>query len=284
MNNPAAQTALGPMVIVAAKQYEPAPLIHDPWAQRLLPLSGRIAAALTRWSPARRAAIAATEKKFRGGWASILCRKRYIDDQLVNAVTKGVGAVVILGAGYDTRAYRLTGLAGIPVCEGDLPTNIVRKAAGPQVDPQAPSADIPGRAPQCSARISATCWDMQSLTSRSNVPRMPLALRAAGTPIASPATAHRCAPIRLGCYLMSRADCRNEVAESPVALTGLDLRESAIRSPSGQPAAAAGAANQLRRIVPRTGALHRFYARKRTDQPWSKSNSPSVNQKLGDSR
>jgi hypothetical protein len=28
----------------------------------------------------------------------------------------------------------------------------------------------------------------------SNVPRMPLALRAAGTPIASPATAHRCAP------------------------------------------------------------------------------------------
>ena len=134
MNNPAAQTALGPMVIVAAKQYEPAPLIHDPWAQRLLPLSGRIAAALTRWSQARRAAIAATEKKFRGGWASILCRKRYIDDQLVNAVTKGVGAVVILGAGYDTRAYRLTGLAGIPVCEGDLPTNIVRKAAGPQVD------------------------------------------------------------------------------------------------------------------------------------------------------
>jgi O-methyltransferase involved in polyketide biosynthesis len=30
MNNPADQTALGPMVIVAAEQYEPSPLIHDP--------------------------------------------------------------------------------------------------------------------------------------------------------------------------------------------------------------------------------------------------------------
>ena len=27
-----------------------------------------------------------------------------VDDQLVNAVTEGIDAVVILGAGYDTRA------------------------------------------------------------------------------------------------------------------------------------------------------------------------------------
>ena len=129
MNSPAAQTALGPMVIVAAEQHEPSPLVHDPCAQRLLPLSGRIAAGITRWSPARRALIATTEKKLRGGWASFLCRKRYIDDQLVNAVAKGLDAVVILGAGYDTRAYRLPELGGIPICEVDLPTNIARKAA-----------------------------------------------------------------------------------------------------------------------------------------------------------
>ena len=100
-----------------------------PGQQRLLPLSGRIAAGITRWSPARRALIATTEKKLRGGWASFLCRKRYIDDQLVNAVAKGLDAVVILGAGYDTRAYRLPELGGIPICEVDLPTNIARKAA-----------------------------------------------------------------------------------------------------------------------------------------------------------
>ena len=37
--------------------------------------------------------------------------------------------MVILGAGYDTRACRLPELAGIPVCEVDLPGNIARKAA-----------------------------------------------------------------------------------------------------------------------------------------------------------
>jgi methyltransferase (TIGR00027 family) len=100
------------MIIVAAEQHEPSPLVHDPCAQRLLPLSDRIAAGTTRWSPARRALIATTEKKLRGGWASFLCRKRYIDDQLVNAVVKGIDAVVILGAGYDTRAYRLPELVG----------------------------------------------------------------------------------------------------------------------------------------------------------------------------
>ena len=128
MNNSAEQTALGPMVIVAAEQHEPSPLVHDPWAQRLLPLSGRIAAGITLWSTARRTLIATTEKKLRGGWASFLCRKRYIDDQLVNAVVKGLDAVVILGAGYDTRAYRLPELVGIPICEVDLPSNIARKA------------------------------------------------------------------------------------------------------------------------------------------------------------
>ncbi len=129
MKNPAEQTAIGPMVIVAADQYDASPLVHDPLAGRMLPASGRFAASLTRWSPARRAFVAVTEKRIRGGWANFLSRKRYIDDQLVDAVAKGVDAVVILGAGYDTRAYRLPELSGIAVCEVDLPANIARKAA-----------------------------------------------------------------------------------------------------------------------------------------------------------
>lgn len=129
MNPRAAQTAIGPMVIVAADQYEPAPLVHDPWARRLLPFSGRVAAASTRWPAMRRALMSATEKKFAGGWASFLCRKRYIDDQLLTALPEGIEAVVILGAGYDTRAYRMPELAGIRVCEVDLPAIIAAKAA-----------------------------------------------------------------------------------------------------------------------------------------------------------
>jgi methyltransferase (TIGR00027 family) len=123
------QTALGPMIIVAAEQYESAPIVRDPWAGRILPPAGRIAAMLARWAPARRAMISATEKKIPGGWASLVCRKRHIDDLLLDAVTKGVDAVVILGAGFDTRKVRLPSMTGIPVCEVDLPANITRKTA-----------------------------------------------------------------------------------------------------------------------------------------------------------
>jgi methyltransferase (TIGR00027 family) len=129
VNNPAEQTAIGPMVIVAADQYETSPLVRDPLARRMLPPSGRFAASLARFAPARRAFIAITERRIRGGWANFLSRKRYVDDQLLNAVAEGIEAVVILGAGYDTRAYRLPELAAIPVCEVDLPGNIARKAA-----------------------------------------------------------------------------------------------------------------------------------------------------------
>ncbi|WP_037365612.1 SAM-dependent methyltransferase [Amycolatopsis orientalis] len=122
------RTAFGPMVIVAADQHESRPLIDDPWARRLLPASARLAVALTRFRPIRRALIAATEKKIPGLWASMLCRKRYFDDALRAALGE-IDTVVILGAGFDTRAYRLPALAAIPVYEVDLPANIDRKRA-----------------------------------------------------------------------------------------------------------------------------------------------------------
>lgn len=129
MDNPATGTAIGPMVIVAADQYEPSPLIHDSWAQRMLPPMSRIVAGSTRWPIVQRMLFSATEKRLRGGWSSFLCRKRYIDDQLVAALPHDIEAVVILGAGYDTRAYRMPELAGIAVCEVDMPANITHKTA-----------------------------------------------------------------------------------------------------------------------------------------------------------
>ncbi|WP_033288092.1 SAM-dependent methyltransferase [Amycolatopsis jejuensis] len=132
MSNAAAQTAVGPMVIIAVEQSENPPLVRDELAYRMLPSLGRFAVACTRWRPARRALIAATEKKIPGLWASMVCRKRYIDEKLLDAAdgtAVGIDAVVVLGAGFDTRAYRLPGLAGIPVFEVDLPANIEAKRA-----------------------------------------------------------------------------------------------------------------------------------------------------------
>lgn len=62
--------------------------------------------------------------------AFVLCRHRFIDDHLLAALGSGAEQVVILGAGYDSRAYRFAKtLAGRPVFEVDLPATSRRKAA-----------------------------------------------------------------------------------------------------------------------------------------------------------
>src|SRR6266446_9634964 len=48
---------------------------------------------------------------------------RYIDEKLIEAVDE-IDAVVNLGAGFDTRVYRLPTLADVPVWEIDQPENI----------------------------------------------------------------------------------------------------------------------------------------------------------------
>jgi methyltransferase (TIGR00027 family) len=55
-----------------------------------------------------------------------LCRKRYIDEKLV-ASRNGIEAVVNLGAGFDTRPYRLLALSGLPVWEVDQSENVEAK-------------------------------------------------------------------------------------------------------------------------------------------------------------
>jgi methyltransferase (TIGR00027 family) len=60
----------------------------------------------------------------------VLCRHRFIDEHLLTALDDRVTQVVILGAGYDSRAYRFAAqLAGRPVYEVDLPPLSRRKAA-----------------------------------------------------------------------------------------------------------------------------------------------------------
>jgi methyltransferase (TIGR00027 family) len=58
---------------------------------------------------------------------AILCRTRYIDDVLRRSLEKGIEQVVILGAGFDSRAYRIAGMDRVQVFEVDLPGSRVRK-------------------------------------------------------------------------------------------------------------------------------------------------------------
>lgn len=127
--NPAAQTAFGPMVLAGIEHNEPVPrrLVDDDLATSFLPAAGRALIGATRWPALRRLLIGASERSGPGMWASLACRKRYIDEKLDEALAD-VDAVVVLGAGLDTRGCRLARHSDIPVYEVDLPVTIVRKA------------------------------------------------------------------------------------------------------------------------------------------------------------
>jgi methyltransferase (TIGR00027 family) len=84
-----------------------------------------------RWPLLRRLTISAGERAVAGSWALIACRKRFIDDKLAEALND-IDAVVILGAGVDTRGYRLARRSDVPVFEVDLPENIAFKRAAIQ--------------------------------------------------------------------------------------------------------------------------------------------------------
>jgi methyltransferase (TIGR00027 family) len=129
MTNPAAGTAYGPMMLVASEQYYPRDrrVVQDDLAFRFLPSGTQAVAKLARWSPFRSLAFHLSERRAHGVWGSVLCRKRFIDDKFLEAVSAGIQAVVNLGAGMDTRAYRSSAAGALPVFEADLPENIEYK-------------------------------------------------------------------------------------------------------------------------------------------------------------
>jgi methyltransferase (TIGR00027 family) len=117
------------MLAVAAEQYTPQAqrLVQDELAYQFLPTVYQIVASLFRWPPARKLLFNLSEKRGRGVWGGVLCRKRYIDEKLTEALSNGIQAIVNLGAGMDTRLYRLPGVPALPVFEVDLPENIAQK-------------------------------------------------------------------------------------------------------------------------------------------------------------
>ncbi|MEM7114546.1 MAG: SAM-dependent methyltransferase [Chloroflexota bacterium] len=131
--NVAARTGPGPTSIVAIEQFFPPEqrIIHDELALKILPASYRFFIKLMRPAPIRDWIVRSAEKRIPGIWSGMLCRKRYIDEKVETAVsTHAVQAIVNLGAGYDTRLYRLPGLSNIPIWEVDQPGNIASKQKG----------------------------------------------------------------------------------------------------------------------------------------------------------
>ena len=125
----AADTGPRPTATVAMEQHFPegARIIHDDLAYRILPFGMRVYVWLTQLSWTRDWMIRIAEKMAPGVWAMVLCRKRYIDDKAAEAAGGQAETVVNLGAGFDTRAYRLPALTKVPVWEVDQPEIIDAK-------------------------------------------------------------------------------------------------------------------------------------------------------------
>jgi len=68
------------------------------------------------------ARVEAMENQLPGLSSSIIARVRYFDDIVTESIGEGLEQLVILGAGYDTRAYRIEGLdENVKVFEVDHP-------------------------------------------------------------------------------------------------------------------------------------------------------------------
>jgi methyltransferase (TIGR00027 family) len=96
-------------------------LFTDPYARHFLD-SGLKLATMAFKIPLFRKFIGRTiNKKIPGAFSSGLARTKYIDDLVQKTINNGSRQVVILGAGFDTRALRLDFLRSVPVIEIDHP-------------------------------------------------------------------------------------------------------------------------------------------------------------------
>ena len=93
---------------------------YDPYAQYFIRPQYRIIG----WSKrlTRFLMWLAVDQRYPGVTTEIVLRTRYIDDYLRERVGDGIRQLVILGAGYDSRAHRIDGLKGkVRVFEVDHP-------------------------------------------------------------------------------------------------------------------------------------------------------------------
>jgi methyltransferase (TIGR00027 family) len=98
------------------------------WVERAARLPG-----LRDWIPAF------IDSRWPGVRTSVVARTVLIDRAIAAALREGIGQFVVLGAGYDTRAYRLPDLRGATVFEVDHPdTQAAKRRALARALPSAP--------------------------------------------------------------------------------------------------------------------------------------------------
>jgi methyltransferase (TIGR00027 family) len=94
-------------------------LCYDPFARGFLGTSNRVIGMIP---PLRKLALWYLERKHPFILDCIPARTRYIDEYVSECADAGLEQLIILGAGYDSKAYRIEGLKGkVTVFEVDHP-------------------------------------------------------------------------------------------------------------------------------------------------------------------
>ena len=117
-------------------------LFYDPWAKyfvsfkysglRLVDMLSRIPLP-NHWVFGyadffRKSIIWYMDRLYPGGYGFVTVRTRYFDDQIESCIDSGIHQLIILGAGFDARAYRLNRLKRkVKVFEVDQPVTMNRK-------------------------------------------------------------------------------------------------------------------------------------------------------------
>ncbi len=130
--NQSSQSALGVALMRAIESQKPEDrrICYDPYARAFLPTVSYLLVKLIIDS-------GLYERMAPGAVGFIVVRERYIDDFLKAGLAEGLDQVVLLGAGFDTRAYRIPGIEQTHVFEVDYPATqeAKRKALQKVIDP-----------------------------------------------------------------------------------------------------------------------------------------------------
>jgi methyltransferase (TIGR00027 family) len=96
-------------------------ICHDPLARHFLTWPLSLVARLATIPGGTAFTCSFIDRRWPGVRSSVVARTRLIDDVIAAALENGIEQLVVLGAGFDSRAYRLPGLRPIDVFEIDHP-------------------------------------------------------------------------------------------------------------------------------------------------------------------
>jgi methyltransferase (TIGR00027 family) len=115
---------------IGSQVYGDVGILSDPFAQHFLGSRSKVLYGLVRRFGAaslNRALASVHDRMLPGSIGYVLTRHRYFDDAIDELVRQGVGQVVLMGAGYDSRAFRQQLLSRVRVFEVDHPDTQARK-------------------------------------------------------------------------------------------------------------------------------------------------------------